>query len=181
MESRTFESKAYTIFELFQKEWAIITAGTMENFNGCTVSWGTLGTLWTRPGKTGSIVTVYLYPTRYTQQFFKDHDTFTVSFFPATEKKALAYMGSHSGRDEDKVAAAGLTPVPFGGSVTYEEAKTTFLCRKIYQHQLTKEDLAEDIQAYYADNPQAYPVDEQGDWHPHWMFIGEIMDVKETR
>lgn len=39
---------------------------------------------------------------------------------------------SPDGRDEDKVKAAGLTPVAIGDSVTYEEANLTFLCKKLY-------------------------------------------------
>ena len=41
--------------------------------------------------------------------------------------KALTVMGTVSGRDRDKPAEAGLTPVPIGGSVTYKEAELTFL------------------------------------------------------
>ena len=40
-------------FDLFRKQWALVTAGTPEHFNACTISWGSLGTLWTRPGSTG--------------------------------------------------------------------------------------------------------------------------------
>ena len=176
-----YEAKDYTPFELFQKQWALVTAGNMEKFNSCTVSWGSMGTLWTRPGKTGSTITVYLYPTRYTCELLMDNETFTVSFFPASCKKALAIMGSRSGRNVDKVEVAGLTPVSFGSSVTYEEAEMTFLCRKVYQHQLTKEDIAPDVQEYYAANEKVYPVDENGEWQPHYIFIGEVIDVKEKQ
>ena len=171
-----FEEKEYKVFELFQKQWALVTAGSMEKFNSCTVSWGSMGTLWTRPGKTGSVITVYLYPTRYTRELLMESETFTVSFFSARYKKPLAVIGSRSGRDVDKIAAAGLTPVSFGNSVTYAEAEQTFLCRKIYQHQLAKEDIAPDVQEYYAANAKMYPVDDNGEWQPHWAFVGEILE-----
>ena len=91
-------------------------------------------------------------------------------------------MGSHSGHNEpDKEITAGLTPVVFGESVTYKEANLSFLCRKIYQHQFAKEDLHEDIKNYYITNPKSFPVDENGDWQPHWMFVGEILDVQDKR
>ena len=176
-----FEEKDYKAFELFQKQWALATAGSMEKFNSCTVSWGSMGTLWTRPGKTGSVITVSLYPTRYTRELLMENETFTVSFFPASCKKALAVIGSRSGRDGDKVATAGLIPVSFGDSVTYEEAEQTFLCRKVYQHQLAKEDIAQDVQEYYAANEKVYPVDENGEWQTHYIFIGEIIDTKEKQ
>lgn len=53
-----FENNGYKVFDLFRKQWAVVAAGNMEKFNACTVSWGSLGTLWTRPGHSGSIVTV---------------------------------------------------------------------------------------------------------------------------
>ena len=175
-----FEKREYKVFELFSKRWALVTAGNMEQFNSCTVSWGSMGTLWARPGNDSHVVTVYLHPGRYTQQFFRENDTFTVSFFPESCRKALGYMGSHSGRDGDKAKAAGLTPVSFGASVTYKEATMTFLCRKIYQHPFSKEDIASEVQDYYKENPKVYPVDENGEWQPHWVFVGEIIDEMDS-
>lgn len=31
------------VFELIGKEWGLVTAGTLDNFNMMTVSWGALG------------------------------------------------------------------------------------------------------------------------------------------
>lgn len=176
-----FEEKDYRIFELFHQQWALVTAGTGERFDACTVGWGSLGTIWTGPGKSGSTVTVYLYPTRYTCELLRSSETFTVSFFPQEYRRELAFLGTHSGRDGDKIAASGLTPVPVGDSIAFEEAELVFVCRKIYQHQLAKEDIAPDVQAYYAANPGVYPVDEAGEWHPHWLFMGEITEVIDRR
>ncbi len=174
-----YEEKDYKVFDLFRNEWALVTAGNMEHFNSCTIGWGSLGTIWTRQGKSGAIVTVYVHPARYTCDFLRESETFTVSFFPESYKKALGIMGSHSGRDINKVEASGLTPVAMGDSVTYGEAHLTFLCRKIYQHQFVKEDLGSEIQEYYGSNPRSFPADEKGTWQPHWMFIGEILEVVE--
>ena len=171
--------KEFQIFRLFRDQWALVTAGTLDHFNSCTIGWGSLGTLWTRPGHDGSVVTVYVHPGRYTCDFMLDNDTFTVSFFPQECRQALGYMGSHSGRDGDKAAAAGLTPIAIGDSVTYKEATLTFLCRKIYQHQFDKDDITPDMQARYKDYPNVYPVAEDGSWQPHWVFVGDILEVKE--
>ena len=176
-----FEEKDYKVFDLFRNQWALVSAGNIEDFNTCTVSWGSLGTLWTRPGENGSAVTVYLHPARYTREVLQQNDTFTVSFFQREYRKALGYLGSHSGRNEDKVSAAGLTPISIGDSVTYKEANLTFVCRKMYQHQLEKEDIARDIQDYYIADPKAYPLNENGEWEPHWVFVGEIIDVIDNQ
>ncbi len=175
----TFEEKDYKVFDLFRKQWALVTAGNMDHFNSCTIGWGSMGTIWTRSGKSGAIITVYVHPARYTCEFLKENETFTVSFYPAHYKKALGIMGSHSGRDVNKPEMAGLTPVAMGDSVTYEEAQLTFLCKKIYQHQFAKEDLATEIQEYYGGNPRSFPADEEGEWQAHWVFIGEILEVVE--
>ena len=175
-----YEQQSYPVFDMFH-QWALVTAGDIGHFNSCTVGWGSLGTLWAKPGKTGSIVTIYLHPSRYTRDFVAENETFTVSFFPVKYKRALGYMGTHSGRDGDKAAAAGLTPVSMGNSVTYEEANLVFLCKKVYQHQLVKENIAQEIQEYYQSDLLANPLDENGEWQPHWIFIGEILEVRDTR
>ena len=71
-------------------------------------------------------------------------------------------------------------PVTMGQGVTFREANLTFLCKKLYQHQFSRDDLAPEIQAYYAAAPQVYP-DFQGGWQPHIVFVGEIMDVRDDR
>lgn len=175
-----FIEKDYKVFEMFDKQWAVVTAGTQERFNSCTVSWGSLGNIWGHAGKSCPIVTVYVHPARYTSEFLTDSDTFTVGFFPETYRKALGYIGSHSGREGDKIKAAGLTPVAIGNGVTFKEANLTFLCKKLYQHQFSKADIAPEIQDYYASMPKTYP-DFKGGWQPHIVFMGEIIGVKDDR
>ena len=178
---KKFEQKEYKVFDMFSHQTALVTAGNIHHFNGCTIGWGSLGNIWSRAGSIGPIVTVYVYPSRYTCEFLKTNDTFTVSFFPQEYRKALGYMGTHSGRDGDKVTAAGLTPVIMGDSVTYQQADLTFLCKKLYQHEFVKEDLAGEIHDYYKASPAAFPPDENGDWQTHYMFVGEIIDVEDKR
>lgn len=170
----SFAEKDYKVFELFEKQWALVTAGSLDHFNGCTVGWGCVGTLWNKP-----VVTVYLHPARYTREFLQKSDSFTVCFFPESCRKALGIMGSRSGRDGNKVSAAGLTPVPMGESVGYREARVSFLCRKLYQHPFDKDALAPEIQSYYKDHPRVFPPDEEGQWQPHWVFVGEIIEIFE--
>lgn len=178
---KEFEKKDYKVFDMFSHQLALVTAGNIECFNGCTLGWGSMGNIWSRAGSIGPIITVYVYPSRYTWEFLNANETFTVSFFPQEYRKALGYMGSHSGRNEDKVKASGLTPVVMGDSVSYQQANLTFLCKKLYQHRFEKEDLAEEIHNYYKANPAAFPPDESGEWQTHYMFVGEIIDVEDKR
>ena len=36
---KAFETKDYKAFSMFEDCWALVTAGTPEDFNTCTVSW----------------------------------------------------------------------------------------------------------------------------------------------
>ena len=51
-----FKAKEYKIFELFDKQWAIVTAGSMAHYNSCTVSWGSLGNIWGHAGHSLSLI-----------------------------------------------------------------------------------------------------------------------------
>lgn len=148
-------------FEVFDKEWALVTAGTKDSCNAMTISWGGLGTLWGRP-----VATVYVKPVRYTWNFMKENDYFTVSFYDEQYRKALGVFGSKSSRDTDKVKETGFTPVYLENAVTFREAKTTLLCRKIYTQDL-------DIDAIPDFARERYYTEEA----PHTMFIGEVIDI----
>lgn len=146
-------------FERFDKDWALVTAGTPEHFNSMTISWGSMGTIW---GK--SIITVYVRPDRYTWNFLKEKETFTVSFYPEECRPALVKMGRLSGRDTDKTAASGLTPRILGENVTYAEASETFICKKIYMAQMKYEDVPDVAKQIY-----------QNGIEPHYIIMGEVI------
>ena len=147
-------------FTKFEKDWALLTAGTKEHFNSMTIGWGSLGTVWSR-----DVLTVYVRPDRYTWQFLRDSDVFTVSFYPESCRKALTLMGTLSGRDGDKVAVAGLTPRFLPEGVTFEEAAETFVCKKIYMAPMAYEDVPPEARRIY-----------QNGIRPHYIIMGEVAD-----
>ena len=51
-----FKEKEYKVFEMFDKQWAVVTAGSLEHYNSCTVSWGSLGNIWGLVGDRKSVV-----------------------------------------------------------------------------------------------------------------------------
>ena len=148
-------------FEVYDKDWALVTAGTEGSYNTMTISWGGIGTLWSKP-----VVTVYVKPIRYTWQFLEENEYFTVSFYPEECRLALQVMGSESGRNCDKESMAGLTPKELSGAVTFEEAQVTLLCRKIYFQDLDLENMPQDVVRNH------YTVEE-----PHRMYIGEVLEM----
>lgn len=149
------------VFSLFDKKWALVTAGTMDCFNTMTIGWGGLGTLWSKPA-----ATVYVRTSRYTHEFMDRNDYFTVSFFPDDKKKILGVLGTKSGRDMDKMHDSGLTPVVAGESVTFAEAEITLVCKKLFTQRLELERIPADIvQRLYSKDA------------PHDMYIGEVVSV----
>lgn len=86
-------------------------------------------------------------------------------------------MGTHSGKNEDQARNAGLTPCGNGRQVGQAQASATFVCKKLYGHQFAKEDLADEFEACSKSNPGSCPLDENGNWQTHYMFVGQGMDV----
>ncbi len=149
------------ILSVFDKKWALLTAGNEEKFNTMTISWGGLGTLWGRP-----VATVYVRTSRYTHDFMDSEEYFTVSFYPEACRKILSVLGSKSGRDMDKMKASGLTPVQAGASMSFEEAEVTLVCKKMFKQQLDVANMPNDVaRAMYEGQA------------PHDMYIGEIVEV----
>ena len=149
------------ILSVFDKKWALLTAGDSDNFNTMTISWGGLGTIWGRP-----VATVYVRTSRYTHDFMDANEFFTVSFYPEECKRILGVLGSKSGRDMDKMKESGLTPVQAGESMSFKEAEITLVCRKLYKQQLNVANMPEDVaKAMYEGQA------------PHDMYIGEIVEI----
>ena len=148
-------------FEKFDRQWALLTAGTKDSWNTMTISWGGLGTLWGLP-----VATVYVKPIRYTYEFMEKNEFFTVSFFPEAYRRDLALLGSRSGRDGDKVALTGLTPRFLENAVTFEEAESTLVCQKIYRQDLDLAQIpAEAVEHFYTEEA------------PHRMYIGKVLEI----
>lgn len=92
-------------YTLFGKNWMALTAGTeKDGFNTMTVAWGHLGSIWERGNHRNCLPTAicYVRPGRYTKKYMDKEEYFTLSHFAPKYKKALGYLGSHSGRNEDK-------------------------------------------------------------------------------
>ncbi len=123
------------VIELIGKEWMLVSAGDSESFNTMTASWGSIGYYSNQP-----IATIFIRPERYTFDFIEQSDYFTLSFLPANYRQALALLGKVSGRDCDKVAQAGLTPIFTElGNPTFKEARLVLECCKIYGQMMSEE------------------------------------------
>lgn len=144
-------------------DWLLLTAGEFKPgaYNAMTISWGGFGVMWDRP-----VAAVVVRPSRYTYQFMERGASFTVCAFPPEQKRALDLLGTKSGRDGDKIAEAGLTPLPSSriSAPGYAEAELILECRKIYGDDLRPDRfLADYIEPCY-----------QGKNY-HRLYLGEIL------
>ncbi len=148
--------------KMISDEWMLVAAGGPDTCNMMTASWGFVGEMW---GKECAITVIR--PQRYTLEFMEKEDFFTLSFY-GDRKDIHKICGSQSGRDIDKVAATGLTPVFADGTVYFEEARLVLICKKLYVQDLKEE--------CFVDTGCLK-------WYPekdyHRMFIGEIVKVLE--
>ena len=140
------------------EEWMLIAAGDEKAYNMMTASWGFVGQMW---GKRCAVAAIR--PSRYTKQFVDNSDVFTLSFYGDDAKKTIhAVCGKQSGRDIDKAAACGLTPVFSDGGVYFDKARLVLVCKKLYTSKMEpKKIIDKSIEKWY-DN----------DYHE--FYIGEI-------
>lgn len=154
-------------FSRLDDDWMLITAGSHNDFNTMTASWGGFGILWNKP-----IAFVVIRPQRYTYEFINRSEFFTLSFFPPSFKKALQYCGSYSGRDTDKPKETGLSPISVKDhSIAFHEASLIMACRRLYADHLKSEKFL-DPEIIKKNYPGA-------DFHQ--FTIGEITDCYQKK
>lgn len=155
------------VVDLIGKQWMLVTAGTPDSFNTMTASWGAIGYIWNRPA-----TFIFIRDSRYTYGFLQREERFTLSFFDEKYRAALNVCGTQSGRDTDKVAEAGLTPLETpSGLMSFREARMIVECRKMFVQELDYANLAEPykeqiMKASYTKEPSK-----------HREFISEITHI----
>lgn len=149
-------------FKLIGKDWMLITAEKNGKVNTMTASWGGLGVMWDK-----NVAFIVIRPHRYTKEFVEHSDTFSLSFLDNSFKKQLGYLGTVSGRDEDKIGKSGLTVVRSDNIPYFDEANMVMLCKKLYAQEYKRECFIEKEL-----NDKWYPNADQ-----HMLYIAEVMKV----
>jgi len=147
------------VFDMIGKQWMLVSATKDGKTNAMTASWGGLGVMW---GK--NVAFVFIRESRYTKEFVDASDKMILSFFSEDYRKMLGYMGTVSGRTEDKIEKAGLTLTE---NNTFEQAELTMVCKKLFASEMKAEGFIsnEELDKWYKD----------GDMHT--MYVVEIEDV----
>ncbi len=141
-------------------EWMLITAGDKSGYNMMTASWGFAGEMW----GSDSVIAM-IRPQRYTMEFVDKNNYFTLSFY-GDNKEIHKVCGSKSGRDVDKTALTGLTPVFSDNTVYFDEARLVLVCKKQYVQRLEEN--------YFIDKE---PLKWYSEKDYHYMIIGKIEKV----
>ena len=163
-------------FRLIGHDWMLVTAANPGDglkggvdYNTMTASWGGVGVLWNKP-----VAFVFIRPQRHTFGFTEANGRMTLSFFGEEYRQALNFCGSKSGREYDKAAECGLTPVSDtddrGRAVWFDEARIILKVRKLY---------ADPLRAGAFLDPGArgmYPAD---DFHTVYVCAIEEVLVRE--
>lgn len=144
------------------RQGLLVTAGNINDFNTMTIGWGTYGCLWSK-----EVYIVFVKPCRYTYEFMEKNEYFTVTYFDDCYKKEIMYLGSHSGRDENKVEKVGFHPIDIDGvAVGFNEAKKTLVLKKIFWQDLDKTNMPKEVIDKY------YNIEE-----PHRVYVGEVVSI----
>lgn len=150
------------VFKLIGSDWMLITAETDKMVNTMTASWGGFGVLWNV-----SVAYVVIRPQRYTKKFIDNSDSFSLSFFDNSCKRQLSYLGSVSGRDEDKIAVSKLTVVHGESAPYFKEAELVVICKKLFGQPLSE--------SGFIDKSIVGKFYPNSDFHT--LYIGEITKV----
>ncbi|CUH92235.1 flavin reductase family protein [Herbinix luporum] len=149
-------------FKLIGKDWMLVTAGNEEKVNTMTASWGGLGVMY---GK--NVAFIVIRPQRYTKEFIDREDTFSLSFLDKKYRKTLNYLGTVSGRNEDKITKSGLTLARYENTPYFDEADHVLICKKLFCQPLNTDGLLEEklVNTWYRN----------GDYHT--LYIAEVTDI----
>lgn len=152
-------------FQAIGKDWMLITAGNQDKANTMTASWGGLGVMY---GK--NVAFAMIRPQRYTKEFVDREETFSLCFLDKNYRNIMNYLGSVSGRNEDKIAKSGLTLAYSDNTPYFGEANLVLICRKLFAQTLEGSSIVKE------------GLDKT--WYPnkdyHTLYIAEIVRILQA-
>jgi flavin reductase (DIM6/NTAB) family NADH-FMN oxidoreductase RutF len=128
----------------------LLTTKADGKVNSMTISWGMLGVEWRKP-----VFITFVREGRFTRQQLDKNAEFTVNIpYGAYDQKILAFCGTKSGRNTDKIKELGLTLEP---SLTVsvpgiKELPLTLECKVIYKQKQDLQAISPENQAFYPQN-----------------------------
>lgn len=116
------------VFQEIGKEYMLLTAWdeAQGKVNAMTASWGAMGVLWNMP-----VLICVVRPQRYSLGLIEQAAHFSACILEREYRDAHKICGTKSGRDTDKCAEAGLTPVELEGVYGFEQAKRVYKLTRV--------------------------------------------------
>lgn len=160
-----------TLTKLILKEAnTVITAGGTSKYNSQMANWQVLSNFFMQPTP---MTFCLLGASRYTLEFIRQEQSYTMSFFPDEYKAEAMKFGFRSGRNSDKMKETTLTHVltPSGNS-TYKEANVVIESRLF-------EITTVNIDDFYTEDGKKFVVDgaKDNNGENHKLVFGRITNV----
>ena len=146
----------------------LLTSEAEDCVNAMTIGWGTLGIEWEVP-----IFAAYVRTNRFTHELIERTGEFTICApygeLSKTAAKALAFCGSKSGRDVDKLAKVGLHTVEaeIVRPPAIKEFPLTLECRVVFSQVQPIKEISGRFSKFYVENTAHS--------EPHVAYYGEIL------
>ncbi|MCX5784873.1 MAG: flavin reductase [Elusimicrobia bacterium] len=145
----------------------LVVLDDKKRLNVMTIGWAQTGVIWGRP-----VMTVLVRPSRYTHELLENARYFAVCVPAAGAwKKELAFCGSKSGREHDKLRACafktrdGSKP----GVKLIEGAALSYECEILSRAEMPSSALPREIRKQY------YPAGDS-----HTLYFGEIIKIRKA-
>ncbi len=133
--------------------------------NAMTIGWAQLGVVWGEP-----VLTVLVRPSRHTHKMLEKAARFSVCVPRRGElKKELAYCGTKSGRDYDKIRACALKTAEGPSGIKYlEGCELVYFCEELARTELDRARLAPGPLGKYYPGAEA----------PHTVYFGRVLKAE---
>lgn len=144
----------------------LVVADRKGRVNAMTIGWAQAGYIWGGP-----VLTVLVRPSRYTHGLLENASYFSVCVpAPGQLEQELAFCGSRSGREYDKIRACGLKlrEGAANGVKYLDGCELVYQCGLSGKTELKRETLPADVLERY------YP----GQDAPHTLYFGKIIKAE---
>lgn len=150
--------------EALEGPGAFLVVEKAGRVNAMTIGWAQAGVVWGQP-----MMTVLVRPSRHTHAMLDGAQGFTVCVPRRGElKKELAFCGSKSGREHDKIRACGLTVKSgYSGLKYLDGCALVYFCESFARTEMKAGTVAETARGKY------YP---EGDLHS--VYFGRIVKAE---
>ena len=160
------------------KTGVLLTTKSGDKVNTMTIAWGMLGIEWKKP-----IFIAYVRENRFTKKQLDENAEFTVNIpYGEYDKKIIAYCGTNSGKNVDKISELSLTLVD-GELVNVpaiKELPLTLECKVIYSRLQDEALINDEIkEACYPKDVDSSFCGANKDYHV--AYYGEIVNAYIVR